>query len=468
MADAAREKQRYKGGHNAGAWRASCRGGVSGSGTGGGERDPYESSRHPVGLQRTAGWQVSGTCQWRIVNCHLEVRPADGRVTGVLGDFGWLRYKSLIKSAAFLPGVRATTCEAMFQGCDQMTKVDLSGLDGSLVSSLADMFDGCASLTSVDLGGLSGSSPEEADSMFYGCSSLVSVDLSGINGSSISSLEGMFNSCSELVSVALPDLSASVATSMQAMFFGCSKLAALDLSDVHMPLLSNMENMFGGCRSLTSLDLSALGASCVTDMDSLFSGCSSLERVDLSGLAGSSPKEMKYLFMGCSSIEELDLTALDTSRAKNLSYLFYNCGKLKTLDLSSFDTSAALQMDDMFGNDASLREVHLGRGFSFCGVGQAPLCLLPSNAGTHAIGWRSSSGQVYAASEIPANRADTYRSGIVLDTDLVCLFSRILRLQRLPRQSDSYHEPHRGRGLHYELRQQRRCGHRHGDLRGHW
>ena len=132
---------------------------------------------------------------------------------------------------------------------------------------------------------------------------------------------------------------------------------------------------------------------------------------------------MNYFFTDCSSIEEIDLTALDVSRAKTLNYLFYNCGKLRRLDLSSFDTSGVIQMEDMFGNDASLKEVRLGHGFSFCGA-KEPLCQLPSSVGTHLYWWRNSSGRVYAASEIPANQAETYRSGIVLDADLICLFSR--------------------------------------------
>lgn len=64
--------------------------------------------------QQVAAWQVSGTCEWCIVDGQLEVRPADGRATGALGDFGWLRYKPLIKSADFLPGVKAIACEGMF------------------------------------------------------------------------------------------------------------------------------------------------------------------------------------------------------------------------------------------------------------------------------------------------------------------------------------------------------------------
>lgn len=374
--------------------------------------------------QQVASWQASGTCEWRIVDGRLEVRPTEGRETGFLGTFGWRRYCYLIRSAVILPGVTATTCEGMFEGCDQMTEVDLSGLDGSSAVSLTGMFNDCSALTSVDLSCLSGSSPNDVAFMFFGCSSLVSVNLSGINGSNISTLEAMFNSCSELVSVALPDLSDSIATNTQTMFFDCVKLAELDLSGVHMPYLSNMENMFRRCKSLTSIDLSALGASDVKDMDSVFSECTALERVDLSGLEGSSPKEMNELFSACSSIKELDLTALDSSQAKTLNYLFYNCPQLKRVDLSSFDTSGAVQMEDMFGGCVALREVRLGKGFSFSGVGQEPLCLLPSISGEHVIGWRSSSGQIYAASEIPANQSGTYRSGILLDTGLIDLFSR--------------------------------------------
>lgn len=158
--------------------------------------------------------------------------------------------------------------------------------------------------------------------------------------------------------------------------------------------------------------------------EGMFQGCDQMAEADFSGLDGTSATSLAEMFDGCSSIEEIDLTALDVSRAKTLNYLFYNCGMLKRLDLSSFDTSGVIQMEDMFGNDASLKEVRLGHGFSFCEAKQEPLCQLPSSVGTHLLGWSNSSGRVYAASEIPANQAETYRSGIVLDADLICLFSR--------------------------------------------
>ena len=184
--------------------------------------------------------------------------------------------------------------------------------------------------------------------------------------------------------------------------------------------------MFRRCKSLTSIDLSALGASDVKDMDSVFSECTSLERVDLSGLEGSSPKEMNELFSACSSIKELDLTALDSSQAKTLNYLFYNCPQLKRVDLSSFDTSGAVQMEDMFGGCARAQGSPPWKGPSRPAGSVRSLCAcFRACAGTRHRTWRSSSGrQLYAASEIPANQSGTYRSGILLDTGLIDLFSR--------------------------------------------
>ena len=55
--------------------------------------------------QQVASWQASGTCEWRIVDGRLEVRPTEGRETGSLGTFDWRRYCYLIRSAVILPGV---------------------------------------------------------------------------------------------------------------------------------------------------------------------------------------------------------------------------------------------------------------------------------------------------------------------------------------------------------------------------
>lgn len=153
--------------------------------------------------QQVAAWQVSGTCEWCIVDGQLEVRPADGRVAGTLGDFGWLRYKPLIKSAVFLPGVGVSTCEGMFQGCDQMAEADFSGLDGTSATSLAEMFDGCSSIEAIDLTALDVSRAKTLNCLFYNCGMLKRLDLSSFDTSGVIQMEDMFGNDASLKEVRL-------------------------------------------------------------------------------------------------------------------------------------------------------------------------------------------------------------------------------------------------------------------------
>ena len=46
----------------------------------------------------------------------------------------------------------ATTCNSMFQGCSQITEIDLSYYDSSNLIDMNNMFDGCSSLISIKFG----------------------------------------------------------------------------------------------------------------------------------------------------------------------------------------------------------------------------------------------------------------------------------------------------------------------------
>lgn len=141
-------------------------------------------------------WQQSGECVWRVADGVLEVKPADGRETGVLGDdFSWLEVhdpgsllypsypNSSITSAVFYPGVVASTCKDMFLGCSKLETIDFTGLDTSQVTDMSEMFYGCQSLKSLDLSGLDTSNVTTMRCMFEmfdnGVSSLTSINLSG-------------------------------------------------------------------------------------------------------------------------------------------------------------------------------------------------------------------------------------------------------------------------------------------------
>lgn len=89
-----------------------------------------------------------------------------------------------------------------FSTCMYLETLDLSALDTSNVTDMANLFSGCSSLTNV--AGLSNwdtSKVTDMSNMFLACSSLESVDLTGWDFSSCESLNATFNWCNSLTTI---------------------------------------------------------------------------------------------------------------------------------------------------------------------------------------------------------------------------------------------------------------------------
>ena len=117
------------------------------------------------------------------------------------------------------------------------------------------------------------------------------------------------------------------------------------------------------------------------------------------------------MFSGCTSLASLDLSSFDTAAAKNLSYLFYGCSSLTSLNLSSFDTSNVETMVNLFTGCTKLAEVTLGKSFAWV----RPQCFLPQPSagdipGADGLWHAASDGAAYRPSDVPSNKADTYRA----------------------------------------------------------
>ena len=114
-------------------------------------------------------WKQSGTCEWRVTDGNLVVRPKGGAAKGTLDDN--VSFPSDIITAKFEPGVvaKANSCWKMFKDCLSLVSVDLSGLDTSQATSMAMMFDNCYKLASVDLSCLDTSSVTNMAFMFENC-----------------------------------------------------------------------------------------------------------------------------------------------------------------------------------------------------------------------------------------------------------------------------------------------------------
>lgn len=332
---------------------------------------------------------------------------------------------------------KTTSLGYAFSGCKSLTDIDLTKIDTSSVGSFADVFQYCSSLRSVNLAGWDTSSGKDFRQMFYRCASLEEINISSFKTSASTSFEQMFSGCSSLRSLDLSHFDTGNATTFASMFCNCASLATLDVSTFDTASATDLSKVFFGCKSLTELDLSSASTAKVQTFYGMFTGCSGLKRIDLKLLDTSSARNLGYMFADCSKLEEvncagintssvidfnhmfsgctslasLDLSSFDTAAAKNLSYLFYGCSSLTSLNLSSFDTSNVETMVNLFTGCTKLAEVTLGKSFAWV----RPQCFLPQPSagdipGADGLWHAASDGAAYRPSDVPSNKADTYRA----------------------------------------------------------
>lgn len=178
---------------------------------------------------------TSNTCSWTIdADGALVIAPSDGD-NGTLDDYTrddapWLAHRDAIKSVAIKSGVRANGgLVGIFSRCPNLASVDLSGLDSTNATSMANMFYSCTALKQLDLTGLNTVRVETMNSMFNSCRALESLNLAGFNTANVSSMSGMFAGCSSLTTLDLSSFNTWRATNMSGMFEYCTMLKEVRL-----------------------------------------------------------------------------------------------------------------------------------------------------------------------------------------------------------------------------------------------
>lgn len=244
---------------------------------------------------------TSGSCSWEIDESgKLTVSPTDGE-SGVLeweGQAQWNDYAKRITSAVIERGVKTgANVKDMFYFCDNMTTVDLGGLDTGKAQNMTGMFYYCKSLKSVSLLGRHTENVTEMGSMFMGCENLETIDLTGVDTTKVTNMRGMFMGCSSLKELNLSSFKTANVTDTSLMFKGCESLTELDLSNFKTGKLENAQSMFDGCTSLKSLDLSNFDTSKVESMDNFFNDCTEIDRITLGP---------KFEFVGDSKLPNAD------------------------------------------------------------------------------------------------------------------------------------------------------------------
>ena len=180
------------------------------------------------------------------------------------------------------------------------------------LTSMSYMFNSCTNLTSLDLSGLDTSVVTDMSSMFSRCG-IIGIDLSGLDTSAVTDMSSMFNACESLASLDLSGFDTSAATNMISMFNNCKNLTSLDLSGFDTSAVTHVTGMFSACENLTSLDLSGFDTSAAINTTSMFSGCHALRMVTISGkmsnVLSQLPAAQYYSAAGGEPVAKESLTA---------------------------------------------------------------------------------------------------------------------------------------------------------------
>ena len=335
--------------------------------------------------------EVSNTCTWQIDDSGtLVVSPLSGS-SGTLGNWGggtppWYSERQRITGVSFRGSIKARTCSNMFANCNNLTTVDLSGLDTSSVSDMHMMFNYCTSIESANLSMLDTRNVTDMRWMFQACTKLTSVNLSGLDTRSVTATYGMFAGCTSLTSVDLSMLDAYKATDLGRTFYHCDNLANIKLPKNFDTNKAIEQEAFFGCPwqpypEFARPEGSTMSESCWWQVqgDTLviapafgtsgtladwaagtppwYSSRGSVKHVEVRGHVNA--RTCKSMFEGFGVMESANLAGLDTTLATTMATMFYGCSNVGSLDLSSFNTSRVTSMYALFDACYALESVTL-------------------------------------------------------------------------------------------------------------
>lgn len=188
--------------------------------------------------------------------------------------------------------------------------------------------------------------------MFQNCERLVFLDLTGWNTSNITNFSAMFSGCTSLCEiVGIENFNFTKATNLSSMFTTCRMLNNLDTSKWQTTTaLTSCASMFSGCMNIKSLDLSGFVTDNVTTFANMFTSCSSLVEIDLTNFVISNKvTTLAFMFQHCTSLRKIIRNKnWNTSNVTTFVSMFHNCRTMKTLDISDFVFSKATTIKEMF------------------------------------------------------------------------------------------------------------------------
>ena len=250
-------------------------------------------------------------------------------------------------------------CKNMFKNLENITEIDLSNFDSSLVTDTSFMFNGCYSLTSINFNNFITSQVRNMAGMFRYCKNLISIDFSNFDTSLVTTMDEFLRACNKLTSVDVSSFNTSSVRDMGVMFREETSLTYLDLSNFDTSQVTRMYGMFSFCTSLTSLILTNFNTSSVQVFSYFLEGCNNLIEINVKNFDTSSAIDMQGMFSNCRSLTELDVSNFNIKNVVKINSMFNDCKNLLSINLSNFDTSNVDKMDSLFKDCEKLTSIDL-------------------------------------------------------------------------------------------------------------
>ena len=286
-----------------------------------------------------------------------EWSKSKGTITaGFSGDSPYgVSNSEIITSVEIQGSIAPTTMRKWFNGCKKLEKADLSSIDASKLTDISQLFGNCKSLESVIFpANMSAAQLEQMSAVFNGCEKLTALDLSGWNTSKVTQMSNVFGGCKALTSLNVSGWDVSKVKNMDYIFSGCSSLTSLDIStwnvilgvnDSSTGLSYGATGMFKGCSSLAELKLGEFRIKAGAKGPVYEDAYPPEQRTTMS------------TFEGCSALTSLHITEiaptlLNEYSRPNLKNMFKDCSSLKTLTVDNWDISKITEPNqkDMFAN----------------------------------------------------------------------------------------------------------------------
>ena len=414
--------------------------------------DTQRSSRTGTTFDLNTGDNVVGW-ETNVTKVVFDPSFASARPTSTYGWFYDMTNLQTITGIEYLNTSEVTNMGHMFNGCIELTSLDLSSFNTSKVTHMHQMFQFCYELTSLDLSNFNTAKVTDMHYMLDYCTNLRTIYVGdGWSTAAVTNSTSMFRNCTSLVGgqgttydanhidkayahidggpsnpgyfTEWKEAYACYTPSNTTLTFYYDKLCSSRTGTTYDLNTGNnwpdwytdgtnasvtkvvFDPSFANARPTTTYDwfyymqnlqsitgISYLNTSEVTSMAYMFCNCSILTSLDVSHFNTSKVTDMRYMFYNCRTLTSLDVSSFNTSKVTNMCALFLNC-KLTSLDLSGFNTSKVTNMRYMFAGGLNQQTIYVGNDWSTAAVTES------SDMFTNCFNLVGGQGTTYDASHV--------------------------------------------------------------------